>query len=511
MLRTSYTAEALGRMHDEPDEDETPSSGPASQRPTPQRLRDQSGANKASPPPIPLSELDESPAPWRERLRRARPLSVPAAMFGALVLGVIAYAATDKGRITMVVNDPTAIVKIDGEEVRLKALGVPISITLRAGAHTFAVKRGNGELMTRRIVVRRGGNEDVRIENEPVRISRATPSRQKLEAVKMPVLPDEPKAIGNPFERFADVKSAASPQPQGKPSAGKEPLARSILEKPVLAEISKAKNAETRTREAGVEKTVPPKPATSILGMKLMLIPAGEFLMGSPEGQKDADANESPQHRVQITRPFYLGVYEVTQGQYRAITGESPSHFRSLRLEESESRPVESVSWGDAIAFCNKLSEREGLKPYYQFGPGAKSGGDGYRLPTEAEWEYACRAGSTTRFSFGDDAASLEKYAWLSGDYGPTSVGQLQSNAWGLHDMHGNVDEWCWDGYESNYYARSPDADPTGPSRAASRVCRSGSGWGHVERCRSAYRNGLAPGYRDRSLGFRVARFPSGR
>ena len=162
--------------------------------------------------------------------------------------------------------------------------------------------------------------------------------------------------------------------------------------------------------------------------MKLVLIPAGEFLMGSPDSDKDAEDDEKPQHRVRITRPFYLGA-RGDQGQYRAVTGENPSHFKG-----SDDLPVEKVSWNDAIAFCNKLSEREGLKPYYQFGAVARSGGEGYRLPTEAEWEYACRAGSTTRYSFGDDAASLGEYAWFNGNSGSKThpVGQKRPNAWGL-------------------------------------------------------------------------------
>ena len=140
--------------------------------------------------------------------------------------------------------------------------------------------------------------------------------------------------------------------------------------------------------------------------MKLMLIPAGDFEMGSPASDQDAFPHEKPQHRVRITRPFYMGVHEVTQGQYRAVTGEDPSHFKG-----SDDLPVESVSWDDAITFCNKLSELEGLKPCYQSGA-AQSGGNGYRLPTEAEWEYACRAGSETRFGFGETAARRGEFAW---------------------------------------------------------------------------------------------------
>ena len=188
---------------------------------------------------------------------------------------------------------------------------------------------------------------------------------------------------------------------------------------------------------------------------------------------------------MRITRPFYLGVYEVTQEEYETVMGRNPSCFSAkgggkdrVAGQDTRRHPVESVSWNDAIAFCNKLSEREGLRPYYRSGAGEQSGGDGYRLPTEAEWEYACRAGSTTRYSFGDDAASLGEFAWYDGNSGSKThpVGQKRPNAFGLYDMHGNVWEWCWDGYEERYYANSPADDPLGPSQAAGRVIR-GGGW----------------------------------
>jgi formylglycine-generating enzyme required for sulfatase activity len=242
---------------------------------------------------------------------------------------------------------------------------------------------------------------------------------------------------------------------------------------------------------------------STTVGMKLVLVPAGEFLMGSPDSDKAASADEKPPHRVRITRPFYLGMYEVTQGQYRAVTGENPSGFKG-----SDDLPVESISWNDAIAFCNTLSLREGLTPYYHAGAGTVSGGEGYRLPTEAEWEYACRAGSTTRYSFGDNAARLGEYGWFDRNSGSQTqpVGQKGPNAFGLHDMHGNVWEWCWDPYDENYNGQSPGADPPGPSQAAFRVIRGGSWINNAPHVRSAFRHSGAPGYRDIDVGFRLAR-----
>jgi len=172
---------------------------------------------------------------------------------------------------------------------------------------------------------------------------------------------------------------------------------------------------------------------TNSIGMRLVLIPPGEFQMGSPAGDGVASSDEKPHHNVRITKPFYLGVCEVTQEQYERVMAQNPSRFKG-----DPQRPVGYVSWTGAAEFCRKLSEKEGVT---------------YRLPTEAEWEYACRAGTTTRYCFGDDEASLGEYAWY-GSVGRYPVGEKTPNAWGLCDMHGNVWEWCADWYDADYYAK---------------------------------------------------------
>jgi formylglycine-generating enzyme required for sulfatase activity len=244
-----------------------------------------------------------------------------------------------------------------------------------------------------------------------------------------------------------------------------------------------------------------PKTITNSVGMKLVLIPKGTFMMGSPIEEEGAD-NDEEQHQVTISKDYYLGVTEVTQGQYEKVMGTNPSHFqkRVIRKSDSSMYPVESVSWEDAVEFCKKLSEL----------PEEKKAGRVYRLPTEAEWEYACRAGSKTAYSFGADSRSLGDYAWFGGNSGQQThpVGEKKANAWGLYDMHGNVWEWCSDWYGE--YPKGTVSDPSGPNEGSDRVGR-GGGWGNgAAGCRSADRNGGDPSNRGDDLGFRVALSSSG-
>jgi formylglycine-generating enzyme required for sulfatase activity/serine/threonine protein kinase len=256
------------------------------------------------------------------------------------------------------------------------------------------------------------------------------------------------------------------------------------------------------------------------IGMTLKLIPAGEFLMGSPDNDGDADNDEKPLHRVRITRPFYLGVYEVTQAKYEAVMGNNPSYFsangggkNSVVGQSTDRHPVEGVSWLDAVKFCDKLSEMEGRPAFYEI-DGEKVrvpdwNRSGYRLPTEAEWEYACRANAptVTRYSFGDDVASLGEFAWFDGNSGGRThpVGEKRPNGLGLFDMHGNVWEWCWDGYGEGYYKQSGEDDPRGLAGAPIRV-RRGGGWNRDPRfARSASRGKFGMGGPGHYRGFRLA------
>jgi formylglycine-generating enzyme required for sulfatase activity len=292
--------------------------------------------------------------------------------------------------------------------------------------------------------------------------------------------------------------------------------------------------------------------ATNSVGLKLVRIPAGEFLMGGHESteqlirafaahnrQPDDFKDEYPRHEVRITRDFFLGKFEVTVGQFRRFVketgykteaerdgeggwgynpktrlceGRKPQYtWRDPGFEQTDEHPVVNVTWNDAVAFCQWLSKKEG---------------DTYRLPTEAEWEYACRGGTTTRYHNGDDPAALKEIARVADPRGRKSfphvqeleiiegeagsftapVGSFRPNRFGLYDMHGNVWEWCADWHDDDYYARSPADDPRGPDDGDVRV-RRGGGWNTFPLfARASYRNWNTAGSRCVNLGFRVVR-----
>jgi formylglycine-generating enzyme required for sulfatase activity len=244
--------------------------------------------------------------------------------------------------------------------------------------------------------------------------------------------------------------------------------------------------------------------------MTLVRIEPGEFLMGSTKQQIDVllkqfpDAKrewfdaEQPQHPVKITRPFYLAAHQVTVGQFRRFV-ESSGHktddkWRKPGFDQGEDHPVVGVSHDDALAFLGWLNHQE------------KEQTRGYRLPTEAEWEYACRAGGKGVYGSGDDPAELDRVAWFSGNSGGAThpVGQKVENAFGLYDTIGNVWEWCDDWYDPKFYQSSPKEDPRNGKQAPCRVIRGGSWYSAPRSCRPADRSRRTPGIRDSRLGFRV-------
>ena len=271
------------------------------------------------------------------------------------------------------------------------------------------------------------------------------------------------------------------------------PVAKKVRELPPITRRVESPKPKSEGKPAPPRIVAPPEASPSnfiedLNGVKLEMIyiPGGEFTMGS----LDYD-DEKPPHRVKLS-PFFIGKFQVTQAQWESVMGGNPSKRKGKEL------PVEQVSWDDAVKFCGAISKRTGKT---------------YRLPTEAEWEYACRAGSTTEYCFGDDEKSLGDYAWHFENSGgkPHPVGRKKPNAWGLHDMHGNVWEWCSDWYSAGYYAECERqgvvADPQGPGTGSYRVNR-GGGWLNLYAvyCRSAFRDNVAPGDRGDYRGFRLVR-----
>jgi formylglycine-generating enzyme required for sulfatase activity/WD40 repeat protein len=334
-----------------------------------------------------------------------------------------------------------------------------------------------------------------------------------------------PKAGGHPEDTRPKIE-AGKPQTAASPFIGPDGKWKLPpgAPPPAIAPLDAQKAKEHQ--EAWAKHLGVPVEITNSIGMKLVFIPPGEFQMGSPkelieeelkahgDGQwcKDRIASEGPQHRVRITKPFYFGVYKVTQEEYQRVVGTNPSEFSAtgqhkdlVASQDTKRFPVEHLSWNDTVDFCRKLSQM----------PEERVVGRTYRLPTEAQWEYACRAGSISRYGFSlsgkaipkeDDEARLSDYGWFGNSGGtPHAVGGKRPSAWGLYDMHGNVWERCQDWYDKDYYTNSPADDPGGPPGGSDRVIRGGL-WSYPAwLCRSANREHLEPGSRYGHLGFRVS------
>ncbi len=383
-----------------------------------------------------------------------------------LMLGIVIILRTDHGDIKIELSDPNANVKVevDNGTVAITGLGQPLH--LKVGEHKLVVTGKDFETVSESFTVKRWGNPVLQV---TLRASRTNPNSGRTG------------------------------------SSGSPPLA---------------------------------KPISNSIGMELVLIPPGKFLMGSSKGEEGRFEDEE-QHEMEITRSFYLGTYEVTRGQFRRFVEDTRYQteaekdgqaswgydatinsfkystqysWRDAGFAQTDEHPVVNVSWNDAKAFCDWLSKKEGRK---------------YRLPTEAEWEYSCRAGTQTRYYSGEDSETLASVGnvadasfkrrfprangTITSDDGyvfTAPVGRFKSNDFGLHDMHGNVWEWCRDWYDAAYYKNSPKYDPQGPEAGSFRVLRGGSFDQSPRYCRAARRNGQEPAHRSGLLGFRVVLVP---
>ena len=356
------------------------------------------------------------------------------------------------------------------------------------------------------------------------------------------LLSAEPTVDENAQRMAVLIKQLSDEQFANRESAGKELVALGESALPAIRNaMSKSEDNELRFRAKQVIRRIISECSVSkSTGLEMAVIDVGEFLMGSP-AKEAGHRDDELQHQVRISQPFLLGKHEVTQDQFRQVMGVAPSYFaregegkESVPDLDTSDFPVEQVSWFDAIVFCNRLSKQDGYSAYYKISNVQRdgesktvaradvtiAGGNGYRLPTEAEWEYACRAGTNLPFHFGTVTTGREanlkpRPATVYGttvnqkSLGRTArVGNYKPNAWGLFDMHGNVAEWCWDWYDKDYYADSPLEDPHGPNHGHHRVLRGGSWLVNESSCRCANRFYLAADERKYFVGFRVARTP---
>jgi serine/threonine protein kinase/formylglycine-generating enzyme required for sulfatase activity len=461
--------------------------------------------------------LDRTPANG-SRTSRRRSSSVPAmsrwlggrgvwAAAGVLLLGLVAaWVVVIKLRVQngviVLENVPAnALVEVDGQRVTVSpAAGKPVKIEAQPGDHGVIVKWGDVQVLGKTVSVESGKEFKLTIRLEP-------PARREP-TDKPPPEEKSPPAR----EAHGQVEKVVTDAPPAPPD-----VSAKVVPKLEVADSSPTPKKDVRTDVGPVDK--PGKPLESIknsVGMTLRLIPAGEFMMGSPD--PNAEPNSRPEHKVRISESYFLGATEVTQSQYFAVMRHNPSFFSP----EGEGKdkvvgqpygeyPVEQASWFDAVLFCNALSVRERLRPYYQVNGRdvqiPNRNGPGYRLPTEAEWEYACRGGKSGPYSVGPDP--LAEYGWFArNSEGSTHpVGRKRPNEFGLYDMGGNVWEWCYDEFAGEYYKQSPEVDPLGPSGMSTRVVRGGTGWRSPMRASwySTRQSGV-PVDRTFIRGFRVAR-----
>ncbi len=438
---------------------------------------------------------------WRDRR-----VQVGGGLAAVLIMAVVILLQTPKGTLRVEILDPAVEVQVQGTTVTLKK-GDTEPVALTVGEKKLLVTRGDLSFETESFVLKKG--EETRVKVELL--------DDKLLATSAG------KVLGEKVLALLAQKTGWHGWPADAPP-------------PAIAPFDAAQAKKHQQAWAAYLKL--PVEYTNSIGMKFVLIPPGEFTMGStaaeieealPEAVGDEEwqrhwqesiKSEAPQHKVVLTQPIYLSVNKVTQTEYERVMGTTPSYFSptgagkdAVAGMDTSKFPVETVSWNDAAEFCARLSQKEKLKPFYLRAGNTISplDGTGYRLASEAEWEFACRAGTTTRFWIGDKDEDLLLAGWFRTNSGMRThaVGELKSNPLGLFDTHGNLLEWVEDWWEPTYYqqfAEKPAVNPKGPTVGSERVNRCGA-WGFFAPvCRASYRDHYVPGAANHwGIGFRVA------
>ena len=554
---------------------------------------------ESSTPPQPVTPELVKPAP---EPRRRSPMPLIAGLIGLVVLTAVVGGAYVMTRPPAVPDRAELVIQSPEPDLQLlvrEAGGAPRVVTVTSGESVVPVKSGDAsvtlgkglderfEIRNASATLKRGDRHVVEIvprktETDPTQVASATPVQpvttdpSATGTTDPPPGKTEPTATANPPAKQEPSKT--EPTTDSEEAKAKEELARrkarfedallvarnqirdraieearktlSELRAEEFAPLLKEQQSEFDELWQYVERTV----VNSRVKMELVVVPAGEFLMGAPAGETAAQPDERPQHAVKIPKPLLMGRYEVTKAQFakfvsetkyrteaekgnggrgfNAATGRIEGRKPEFTWESpgftpyADDHPVVNVSWNDAAVFCNWLSQTENLSPAYTIdvGEATPTNGNGYRLPTEAEWEYACRAGTTTAFFTGDDpetltaaanvpdAAAASKFGtWTTisasdGIIFTAPVGQFAANAFDLHDLHGNVWEWCQDIYDEDAYEKIAAGQRL--SRGTQRTLRGGSFGFDPAQCRSANRMKAAPDHRDLDLGFRVVRLP---
>ena len=423
-------------------------------------------------------------------------------VFAFVLLGIVLTLQTKEGTLEIVTDDPDV-------QVAVKQNGEVVEVVDAKSGWTIRLKSGEYKLSPQ------GSTDKFRLEPNSVVVTHGDRAKAKVVTLKSPAISDSKSEISSFKSPLPPIGSLIGPDGKWKLPPGAPP--------PAVAPFDEKKAKEYQ--EAWAKYLGVPVEISNSIGMKLVLIPPGEFLMGSSkelieeemkrmdvgDWYRDELAGEGRRHVVRITRPFYFGVFDVTQEEFQQVMGYNPSHFcvhgderETIAGRDTRRFPVENVTWQEANAFCSRLSEMAE----------EKSGGRRYRLPSEAQWEYGCRAGTTARWYFSPRSdenkageSLLSDYAWFTDNAGGAThaVGERLASAWGLHDMFGNVWQWCHDWYDTEYYAKSPTDDPAGPPEGSHRAIRGGGYPALAKLCRSALRYYHDPGNRNGSLGFRVS------